>query len=147
MTIQKVIGAEVTPKYSKGWGYELWIHNDADYCGKELVLYRDKKCSIHYHKIKKETFYIVTGRMLVELYDRPFEVENCDLSGTIQELLGMDLLSTKSVEMGTGDSLVIEPGTPHRFIGIADQTRFMEFSTQHFEKDSYRIWPGDSQNG
>jgi hypothetical protein len=25
------------PKVEKAWGYELWIHNDNEYCGKLLV--------------------------------------------------------------------------------------------------------------
>ncbi len=145
--MNEVIGIETTPKYRKGWGYEYWIHNDEDYCGKELVLYSGRQCSIHYHKIKKETFYVISGNMTVRLFDRPFEVTDGKLMGTIESLVAAGLLKTETVNMTVGDSLLIEPGTPHRFLGIAMETRFMEFSTQHFEDDSYRIWPGDSQNG
>ena len=145
-TMNEVIGIETMPRYQKGWGYELWVHNDADYCGKELVLYKDKKCSVHYHKVKKETFYVVSGDMLVELYSHPFEVTN-GLDRTVNELIRNGNFSTKSIYMEPGDSLLIDPGTPHRFQGLAEETRFMEFSTQHFEEDSYRIFPGDSQNG
>ena len=53
--IRDVITYDNTPEYFKGWGSEKWIHNDEDYCGKELILFKDKKCSIHYHRIKKET--------------------------------------------------------------------------------------------
>ncbi len=145
--MNEVVILDDTPKYRKGWGYEYWIHNDADYCGKELVLYEGKKCSIHYHKIKKETFYVITGNMIVDLFDRPFEVEDDDLVATVNRLTEAGELQTRSVSMTVGDSLLIEPNTPHRFLGLAAETRFMEFSTQHFEDDSYRIWPGDSQNG
>ena len=145
--MNEVVTLESHTPHQKGWGMEYWIHNDADYCGKELILFRDKKCSIHYHRVKKETFYVITGSMMVELYDRPFEVENGDLVGTVEELVGTMRLRTESVYMTVGDSLQIDPRTPHRFLGLADETRFMEFSTQHFEEDSIRIWPGDSQNG
>ena len=141
-----MIGVDTMPKYQKGWGYELWVHNDADYCGKELVLYKDKKCSVHYHKVKKETFYVVSGSMIVDLYSHPFTVEG-DLDQTVDTLIRNGGLATKSHYMETGDSLLINPQTPHRFTGLAEETRFMEFSTQHFEEDSYRMWPGDSQNG
>ena len=143
--LRGVLGLEEIPKYQKGWGFEYVIANDRDYCGKELVLYEGKKCSIHYHKIKKETFFVITGNMVVDLYDRPFEVENGDLARTVEELLGTGQLETESVNMTVGDSLLIEPGIPHRFLGLAKETHFMEFSTEHFEWDSYRIWPGDSQ--
>ena len=43
---------------SKGWGYEDWIVNKEQYCGKLLFIKKGKKCSWHYHKNKDETFYI-----------------------------------------------------------------------------------------
>jgi len=53
----------------KGWGYEVWIHNDEKYCGKLLYFEKGKKCSWHYHKIKTETFYLQSGKMLVHFGD------------------------------------------------------------------------------
>ncbi len=155
--MNEVIGIDTMPRYQKGWGYELWVHNDADYCGKELVLYKDKKCSIHFHMVKKETFYVVSGNMIVDLYSRPFEV----LLGNLERNLEITVkqleaeatvenrppFETKSVHMTSGDSLIIEPRTPHRFRGLADETKFIEFSTTHFEEDSIRLFPGDSQTG
>jgi hypothetical protein len=85
--------------------------------------------------------------MIVDLYSHPFEVENGDLDQTVDDLVMNGQLDIKGVYMEKGDSILIDPGTPHRFQGLAEETRFMEFSTQHFEEDSYRIWPGDSQNG
>jgi mannose-6-phosphate isomerase-like protein (cupin superfamily) len=150
--LNQVVSSDAMTRVAKGWGYEYWIHNDKDYCGKELVLYRGKKCSVHYHKLKRETFYVVTGSMDVELYDRPFHVAwssarvvNHDLLRTVDKLRKTRQLKTATVRMEAGDSLVIDQRTPHRFRGVADETRFMEFSTQHFDADSYRIWPGDSQ--
>ena len=48
-------------KHPKGWGYELWIVNNKNYCGKILHFNKDKKCSWHYHKLKHETFYVQQG--------------------------------------------------------------------------------------
>ncbi len=53
----------------KGWGEERWIHNDEFYCGKILVVRQDKHCSLHYHKLKTETFYIQSGHVRLELTD------------------------------------------------------------------------------
>ena len=37
----------VKPKIvQKGWGEEIWIHNNEEYCGKLLYFVKDKKCSI-----------------------------------------------------------------------------------------------------
>ncbi len=107
----------------KGWGYELWIHNDADYCGKVLVVNAGKKCSLHYHERKKETFYVQTGRIWMRTVDEK----------------GRE----SKFEMPAGDVLEIMPGLKHQFGGIAEVSEIMEFSTEHFESDSIRIEKGD----
>ena len=47
----------VKPKIvQKGWGEEIWIHNDEEYCGKILRFFKKgNKFSLHYHIIKKES--------------------------------------------------------------------------------------------
>ena len=47
--------------HTKGWGYEEWVVNNDLYCGKKLVLFKNKKCSLHFHIKKDETFYIQKG--------------------------------------------------------------------------------------
>jgi len=42
----------------KVWGSEDWIVN-REYCGKVLNLNKGFRCSMHYHKNKDETFYVV----------------------------------------------------------------------------------------
>ena len=54
---------------SKGWGFEKWIVNNEKYCGKLLYLIKGKKCSWHFHKIKEETFYIQSGKILLKWSD------------------------------------------------------------------------------
>ena len=110
-------------KEDKGWGYEIWIHNSPDYCGKILVLEKGKKCSLHHHILKKETFFIQSGKLLMRTVDE---------SGIESEF-----------EMEKGDVLEIKPGLKHQFKGIAEITEIMEFSTQHFESDSIRTEKGD----
>ena len=46
----------------KGWGYEKWIVNCEEYCGKLLFFNKDKRCSWHYHKLKDEVFYVQSGK-------------------------------------------------------------------------------------
>ena len=96
----------------KVWGSEEWIVNK-DYCGKKLVLKKGFRCSIHYHKNKDETFYILKGRVLMET------------DGKKQIML-------------PGDSIHITPMLKHRFTGLED-SEIIEFSTHHEEEDSYRI--------
>lgn len=120
------LGIKKPEYHPKGWGYELWIHNDSKYCGKMLFFKEGKKCSLHYHKIKHETFYLQSGKMLLQYYD-----------GTeIEGRKGIQTLLTP------GDAFEIPINTPHRLTALEDSELF-EFSTEHFEDDSYRIIKGD----
>ena len=70
------------PEYhKKGWGYELWIHNDSRYCGKMLYFNKGKKCSFHYHKKKHETFYLQSGKLILR-----YGMSD-DLNDAVEELL------------------------------------------------------------
>ena len=108
----------------KGWGYEKWIVNTELYCGKLLHIIKGKKCSWHYHKKKDETFYLQEGKLLVR-YSEEDDIE-------------------KAVEviMERGDKFHVYRGLRHQMFALEDSDLF-EFSTQHFEDDSYRIIKGD----
>ena len=60
-----------TPKrVEKQWGYELWIHNDSQYCGKLLVFTNSgNKFSMHYHMLKNETWYVQEGAFQFDWID------------------------------------------------------------------------------
>lgn len=110
-------------RVEKGWGYELWIHNDEKYCGKLLFFKTGKKCSLHYHMLKHETFYVQSGQLLVKL-------------GT----LNSSEYTTRILTPGM--SLEIAPGVVHQMTAIED-TEMFEFSTYHDDNDSYRLVKGD----
>ena len=108
----------------KGWGYEKWIVNSPEYCGKLLFFNKGKKCSWHYHKIKDETFYLQKGKLLVKYSDED------------------DLETSKKTILMEGDKFHVYKGLRHQMLALEDSELF-EFSTQHFEDDSYRIIRGD----
>ena len=108
----------------KGWGFEKWVHNSEKYCGKLLYFAKGRKCSWHYHKIKDETFYVQSGRLRVRF--------------SFQD----DLEKADEVILGPGDNFHVPVGLRHQMEGIED-TELFEFSTQHFDSDSYRIIKGD----
>lgn len=114
----------------KGWGEERWIHNDEFYCGKILVVRQDKHCSLHYHKLKTETFYIQSGHVRLELTDLDSAQQQPPV---IKEVF----------ELRTGDAILLQPGMVHRFTGLVPETLIFEFSTQHFDEDSHRVVKGD----
>jgi mannose-6-phosphate isomerase-like protein (cupin superfamily) len=121
---------EIIKVVPKGWGEERWIHNDELYCGKILIVKAGKRCSLHYHKLKTESFYIASGHLRLEL---------TDLKSALQ---GPPLIR-EQFEMRAGDALLLKPGDVHRFSGIAEESWIFEFSTQHFDEDSHRIQRGD----
>ena len=108
----------------KGWGFEKWIVNTEQYCGKLLYFVKGKKCSWHYHVLKDETFYIQSGKIKLLHSDED------------------DLCNAIEVILNPGDKFHIYQGLKHQMIALED-TELFEFSTQHFDEDSYRIIKGD----
>jgi mannose-6-phosphate isomerase-like protein (cupin superfamily) len=100
-------------RVEKEWGYEKWLTNTSKYCTKELGLKKGWRCSLHYHRIKDETFYIVRGKVLME--------------------------AGKQIEiLCPGDAVRIPRGMKHRFSGL-EESIILESSTHHEDSDSYRI--------
>lgn len=108
----------------KGWGFEKWIVNNEEYCGKLLYFVKDKQCSWHYHEKKHETFFVQTGKLTL-YYSMDDNIDNATI--TI---------------LNPGDKFEIPRGMRHRMCAIED-TELFEFSTTHFDSDSYRIHQGD----
>ena len=104
----------------KGWGSELWLANGELYCGKILRFDQGKKCSLHYHKLKTETFYLHTGRLKLRIMDSPD-------SQVIEELV-----------LEAGECMDIPPGLVHQMEAL-EPSELFEFSTQHFDEDSHRL--------
>jgi mannose-6-phosphate isomerase-like protein (cupin superfamily) len=109
-------------RVEKKWGYELWIHNDTDYCGKLLVFTNSgNKFSMHYHMIKDETWYVQKGAFQFDWID----TENGERCYT---------------QIQQGDVIEIKKGLPHQLTALTEEATIFEVSTQHFDDDSYRIY-------
>jgi mannose-6-phosphate isomerase-like protein (cupin superfamily) len=120
-----MVGLTDPEVHPKGWGEEIWIANNDKYCGKLLKFEKGKKCSMHYHMIKDETWYVLSGRIKMSTIDTR-------------------IARVTDVEVGEGKVIHIRHGQPHRVTALEDTT-IVEVSTQHFEDDSYRVEAGDSQ--
>lgn len=115
---------------SKNWGYEIWIENNPLYCGKHLHVLPNKLCSVHYHKIKKETFYVISGSLLLEYSD------------SLDTNKWFNATNINRITLNTGDSFTIEPLIAHRFTSAQSYAcDFIEISTHHDDNDSYRLIP------
>jgi mannose-6-phosphate isomerase-like protein (cupin superfamily) len=108
----------------KGWGREVWIVNGPLYCGKILEIDQGKRCSLHYHRLKTESFYLRSGRLRVRVKEHPG-------AAAIEEF-----------ELVAGECLDVRPGLVHQMEAL-EQAELYEFSTQHFDSDSHRLVRGD----
>ena len=109
-------------KVEKKWGYELWIHNDPQYCGKLLVFPESGSYfSMHYHMIKTETWYVQSGSF-------EFHYIDTEHGKRVRNIIK------------TGDVVYIQKGLPHQLVALEDNSVVFEVSTQHFDNDSYRIY-------
>ena len=104
----------------KKWGYEHWIVNNDEYCGKIKKKEKGNHSSWHYHKLKHETLYVQAGKLKILFNDSD------------------DYKTAKEIILNPGERLVVYRGLRHRLIAL-EPTYIIEFSTQHFDTDSIRI--------
>ena len=109
----------------KGWGQEVVISNSGEYCGKILQYNTGAVSSFHFHLSKRETWYVQSGEFYVI-------TTNPDTGAQIR------------LDLKKGDVLEIKPGMTHQVTCIVHGDIF-EVSTPHYDYDTYRIAPGDSQ--
>jgi mannose-6-phosphate isomerase-like protein (cupin superfamily) len=114
---------QATPTVERGWGFEKWIENIPEYCGKILTVYARKRGSLHFHMDKTETMYLASGAVDLLMVDPETGGEY-------------------TVELRPGDSVLIPRGQVHQIVALVDSEIF-EFSTIHQESDSYRVRKGD----
>jgi len=104
------IGVKITPK---NWGIEIKIVNNKLYAGKLLRIKAGKRTSLHMHRKKDETIYVLGGELLVEL-------------------------NGKRMILTDGDAIRIKPKTWHR-LSARTECLLIEFSNPHRESDVVRI--------
>lgn len=128
----------------KKWGHEALVvtNTKAGYTGKILtVIPNGIACSVHYHALKVETFYVTKGVLFLELYP---SIKGRRINKLIAEMKAKlqdgQYCRHEDMLLTVGDSLTIEPYTPHRFWAYTNATaEFIEFSTPDKPSDSYRI--------
>jgi D-lyxose ketol-isomerase len=110
----------------KLWGSESWLKNDEQYCMKLLFLKPDFQSSLHYHKVKTETFLVVAGKVKLELL--PYFKTQPDQFDVIQVRF-----------LQPYQSITLAPFTPHRFRSVGGDAVIVEASTFHSDEDVVRL--------
>lgn len=108
----------------KGWGSETWISNNELFCGKILKFNKSKSFSWHYHKLKTEVFFVQQGEIKL-FYSWQDDIDEAEC-----------------LILRTGDSFEVKVGLRHKIFAL-EESVIIEFSTTHFEEDSYRLIKGD----
>lgn len=100
-------------QYEKTGLIEVWIANEvsAGYCGKYLFVFPGQTCPSHHHHSKHETFFVVEGRVRM------------DVDGVEKELC-------------KGDVLSVAPGSTHSFTGVSSAL-LLELSQPCLIDDNY----------
>ncbi|CAO6130728.1 {ManC} Mannose-6-phosphate isomerase [Candidatus Pelagibacterales bacterium] len=101
----------------KPWGKEELLEINDHYMVKKLTMRKGHRCSLQYHKQKKETIYVLSGQLKI-------------YSGLSENKL-------KEKIYGPNDTITLLPGTIHRMEGVEDCV-YLEASTPQLE-DVVRI--------
>ncbi len=109
----------------KGWGNEYIFATNDKYCGKLMHFNTGAKFSMHFHAVKDETWYVLSGRFLVEYINTNNAVVH-------------------SRYLNVGETWHNPPLLPHR-LRCVDAGTIVEVSTPDSVEDNYRVLPGDSQ--
>lgn len=103
-----VISDEQPKEVIKPWGKEELIEYNDKYVVKKLYMKAGECCSLQYHELKKETIYVLSGKLM--LY------------------IGNDINKLDQKIILSGDNITISPYTIHRMEGIEDSV-YLETST------------------
>lgn len=85
--------------------------NEPEYCSKYLTLEPGQECPLHYHKMKKETFFVLTGTVSLEADSQP-------------------------ITLSPGGQYTLRPGVNHKFSSRSGAI-IEEVSTHDENSDSY----------
>jgi mannose-6-phosphate isomerase-like protein (cupin superfamily) len=109
----------------KLWGLERWLHNNKDYCVKILELQPGVQSSLHYHKVKGETFVVVSGKVKLEV---------------LQHFTTSDVTPhIKTMYLKPFQHHTLAPWTPHRFTAVDGPATIVEASSFHDDEDVFRL--------
>jgi len=96
----------------KPWGYEEVLEVNEYYAVKRLTMYQGCKCSVQFHRSKKETLVV--------------------LSGFLQVSFGPSIEELQVIQCKAGDHITIAPMTVHRMEALKDCV-YLEASTPELD--------------
>lgn len=141
----------------KPWGFEREIVNE-EYCGKELHVLYGHCLSLHYHRLKTETFLVRDGEPEI-LYVNPTHHYSWACKAGEEWWIPYDAMSAEEqesyragfrakasadrVRLVPGDIFHVPRGLIHSVEACGGDVVIIEFSTHHEDSDSYRLFDGN----
>jgi len=128
----------------KIWGSEDWLINNEKYCAKFLNLDKGYECSLHYHCLKDEVFYVLAGE--VELYyidlmkNLREDLKHIILNGEVSSIFVPEENLNKII-IKQSQQFRVRQHVAHKFRSLTFASKILEVSTTHSDNDSYRIVP------
>lgn len=95
-------------KIIKPWGYELLIEKNNKYMFKKLYMKAGHRCSLQYHNKKKETIFILKGKLKISY--------------------GLNRKNLKNKIFNIGDTITLKPKIIHRMTALKN-TLYLEASS------------------
>ena len=119
----------------KLWGWEEIVANYPGYCCKIITaLPNGNACSIHYHKIKHETFRVLSGALYMELY-AVYKKRVPKWVPRVKE----PYMRYATMKIMPGQIVTLPQFVGHRFWAQEEPAVFVEASTHDAPKDSIRL--------
>jgi len=108
-------------KVDKPWGYEIWLTGDPSelFAFKKIYIKSGNKTSLQYHKIKRETNFIIDGTAALYFDNNGFYFSDRELA-------------ISSVNLTGPFTIDVFPNTIHRLEALSDLTLF-EVSTPELD--------------
>jgi quercetin dioxygenase-like cupin family protein len=107
-------------KYGKVWGETQPIFNKNNVAIHRISVNKGAMCSKHYHEHKYNMFFIESGQIKVEVWQKDYE------------LVDQTILSS-------GESIEIKYGLYHRFVALEDTIAYEIYYVNLQDDDIYRI--------
>jgi mannose-6-phosphate isomerase len=96
----------------KPWGKEEILEINDRYMVKKLTMWRGHRCSLQYHERKRETIYVLSGRLRVDFGESQARLESRDF--------------------GPAETITLTPGVVHRMEAVEDSV-YLEASTPELD--------------
>lgn len=106
-------------KQGKVWGYTIEIFNKNNVSVNRLSINKGSCCSKHLHNYKYNTFYIESGKVLIQEWKNDYNLVD-------------ETVLTK------GEMCAISPNTYHRFIGLENSIMYEIYHTELSSADIVR---------